>query len=155
MNFLCLTTFSYSVCAGSLLNVVPLDFHGVDDMSFCWETMHNYLLLVASIFDTCATDFTVLLWEITRATDLTLSMLLTKILEGICDNQVSEILHTRRQKQDISTAYLDKTLIICTTTSECGKINDQCLERISEMMCEYEADDSDNHGNCLRAADHQ
>ena len=99
--------------------------------------------------------FTVLLQEIKRATDPTLSMLLTKVREGICDSNVSEILQTRLQKQDISSVDLDKTVIICSTRAECGQINDQCLERISGVMCEYEADDSDNHGNGLRAADHQ
>ena len=84
-------------------------------------------------------------------------MLLTKIGEGICDSNVSEILQTRLQKQDISSVDLDKTVIIilCSTRADCGQINDQCLERISGVMCEYEADDSDNHGNGLRAADHQ
>ena len=45
-------------------------------------------------------------------------------------------------------------MIICATRAEC-RINDQCLVRVSGVMCEYEADDSDNHENGLRAADHQ
>ena len=100
--------------------------------------------------------FTVLLLrEIKRATDPTLSMVLTKIREGTCDSHVSEVLQTRLQKQDINAVDLDKTVIICSTRAECDEINNQCLERISGPMCEYEADDSDNHGNGLRAADHQ
>ena len=46
-------------------------------------------------------------------------------------------------------------MIICATREECNKINNQCLERITGPVCEYDADDSDNHGNDLRAADHQ
>ena len=85
-----------------------------------------------------------------------MSKLLTTIQEGICDSHAtSQILKTRLQKQDINTVYLDKTVIICSTRAECGKINDQCVERISGVMCEYEANDSDNHGNGLRAADQQ
>ena len=38
---------------------------------------------------------------------------------------------------------------------ECDKINSQRLQRIIGPVCMYEADDSDNHGNGLRAADHQ
>ena len=98
--------------------------------------------------------FTVLLLrEIKSATDPTLSRLLTKILE-VYVIAMSQIVQTRVQKQDISSVDLDKTAIICSTRAECGKINDQCLERISGVMCEYEADDSNNrHG--LRTADHQ
>ena len=46
-------------------------------------------------------------------------------------------------------------LIICSTRAECDKLNDQCLNRILGLICGYEADDCDNHGNGLRAADHQ
>ena len=49
-----------------------------------------------------------LLREIKRATDPTLSKLLTKIREGTCDSHVSEILQTRLQKQDINAVDLDK-----------------------------------------------
>ena len=100
--------------------------------------------------------FTVLLLrEIKRATDPTLSVLLTKIREGTCDNHVSQILQTRLHKQDIDTVDLDKSVIICATREECNKINNQCLEKITGSLCEYDADDLDNHGNGLRAADHQ
>ena len=96
-----------------------------------------------------------LLREIKRATDPTLSVLLTKIREGTCDNHISQVLQTRLHKQDIDTVDLDKTVIICATREECNKINNQCLEKITGSLCEYDADDLDNHGNGLRAADHQ
>ena len=35
------------------------------------------------------------------------------------------------------------------------KINNQCLDKITGSPYEYDADDLDNHGNGLRAADHQ
>ena len=46
-------------------------------------------------------------------------------------------------------------MLICAARDECNSINNQCLEKISGPACEYDADDSDNHGNGLRAADHQ
>ena len=56
----------------------------------------------------------------------------------------------------MDTVDLDKTVIlICATREECSKINNHCLEKITGTACEYHADDSDNHGNALRAADHQ
>ena len=55
----------------------------------------------------------------------------------------------------MDTVDLDKTVIICATREECSKINNHCLEKITGPACEYDADDSDNHGNALRAADHQ
>jgi hypothetical protein len=100
--------------------------------------------------------FTILLLrEIKRATDPTLSLVLTKIREGICDNDVSQLLKTRLHTQDIDTVDLDTTVIICATREECNKINNQCLEKVIGTACEYDADDTDNHGNALRAADHQ
>ena len=93
--------------------------------------------------------------EIKRATDPALNAVLTKIREGICDNHVSQVLQTRLHKQDIDGVDLDKTVIICATREECNKINNQCLEKITGPVCEYDADDSDNHGNGLRAADYQ
>ena len=72
-----------------------------------------------------------------------------------CDSYVTEVLQTRLQRQDINAIDLDKTVIICSTRAECDKINDQCLERISVPMCEYEADDWDNHGKGLKATDYQ
>ena len=68
-------------------------------------------------------------------------MVLTKVREGTCDSHVSEILQTRLQKQDINAVDVDKTVIICSTKAECDKLNDQCLDRISGSVCEYEADD--------------
>ena len=100
--------------------------------------------------------FTVLLLrEIKHATDPTLSVVLTKIREGTCDNHVSQVLQTRLHKQDMDTVDLDKTVIICATREECNKINNQCLEKITGSLCEYDADDLDIHGNGLRAANHQ
>ena len=97
----------------------------------------------------------ILLQEVNRATDPTLCAVLSKIREGICDTHVSEVLQTRLQNQDINAIDLDRTVIICSTRAECDKLNDQCLDRILGQICEYEADDCDNHGNGLRAADHQ
>ena len=112
---------------------------GVDIFgTYLW---HNFMVL--------------LLREIKRATDPTLSSVLTKIREGICDDHVHKILKSRLQEQDVHHVDLDKTVIICSTRDECAKINDQCLQKITGPICEYEANDSDNHGNGLRAADHQ
>ena len=102
--------------------------------------------------------FTVLLLrEIKRATDPTLSGTLIKIREGICDTHISQVLQTRLVNKDIDMVDLDKTVtvIICSTRAECDKINSECLEKVIGSVCEYEADDTDNHGNGLRAADHQ
>ena len=92
-----LTTFSWRVCAGSLLSVVPLDFHGVDDM------LGDPAVIPAvsgiNIFGTYLCHrFTVLLWEIKRATDRTLSMLLTKIQEGICVIAMSQKYYNQTAK---------------------------------------------------------
>ena len=81
----------------------------------------------------------ILLQEIKRATDPTLSTVLSKIREGTCDSHVSEVLRSRLQKQDINAVHLDKTVITCSTRAECDKINEQCLERILGQMCEYES----------------
>ena len=51
--------------------------------------------------------FTVLLRETERATCPALSLVLSKICEGICDNQVSQVLQTRLHKQDMDTVDLD------------------------------------------------
>ena len=100
--------------------------------------------------------FTVLiLREIKHATDPILGSVLTKVHESVCDSHVAEVLLTRLHKQDINSVDLKKTVIICSTRDECNKINSQCLQRIIGPVCVYEADDSDNHGNGLRAADHQ
>ena len=91
-----------------------------------------------------------------HATDPTLCTVLSRIREGICDTHVSEILQTRSQNQDINSIDLvDRTVIICSTRAERDKLNDKCLDKILGQICEYEADDCDNHGNGLRAADHQ
>ena len=96
-----------------------------------------------------------MLREIKRATDPTLSLVLTKIREGICDSEVLKILKTRLQKPDVDSVDLDKTIIICSTRDGCDKLNNLCLAKISGPVCEYDADDTDNHGNGLRTADHQ
>ena len=59
-----------------------------------------------------------LLREIKRATDPTLSVVQTKIREGTCDNHVSQVLQTRLHKQDIDTIDMDKMVIICATREE-------------------------------------
>ena len=60
--------------------------------------------------------FTILmLREIKRATDPTLSLVLTKIHEGICDSEVSKALKSRLQKPDMDSVDLDKTIIICSS----------------------------------------
>ena len=88
-----------------------------------------------------------LLREIKRTSHPTLSSALIKI---------REILMSRLRRKDIHAVDLDKTvIIICSTREEGAKINDQCLRQITGMMSEYEADDTDNHGNGLRAADYQ
>ena len=84
-----------------------------------------------------------------------LSLVLTKIREDICDSEVLKILKTRLQKPDVDSVDLDKTIIICSTRDECDKLNNLCLAKISGPVCEYDADDTDNHGNGLRTADHQ
>ena len=101
-------------------------------------------------------NFTVLLLrEIKRASDPVLSSILTKIREGICDSDVTKVLLSRLRKRDIDAVDLDKTVIICSTRQECAQINHQCLQKLPGTMCEFEANDTDNQGNCLRAADHQ
>ena len=68
---------------------------------------------------------------------------------SVCNSQ------TRLQKPDVDSVDLDKTIIICSTRDECDKLNNLCLEKISGPVCEYDADNTDNHGNGLRTADHQ
>ena len=67
--------------------------------------------------------FTVLmLRELKHAADPTLSLVLTKIHEGICDNDVLKVLKSRLQKPDVDSVDLDKTIIICSTRDECENL---------------------------------
>ena len=89
-----------------------------------------------------------LLREIKRATDPTLASIFTKVREGVCDSHVCEVLKSRLRKKNIDTVDLDKTVIICSTREECVTINDQCLQKLTGTMSEYEADDRQPWPSC-------
>ena len=78
--------------------------------------------------------------------DPALNAMLTKFVKVY----VSYVLQTRLHKQDIDIVDLDKTVIICATREECNQTNNHYLEKITGPVCEYDADDSDNHENGLR-----
>ena len=91
--------------------------------------------------------------EVVRAKDATLSSILLKIRNGICDEQVSSVLKGRLTHMDMSSIDLNRTVIICSTRDEVDAINSECLKRIHGNEHTFVAIDTDSNGQPLRDAD--
>lgn len=100
--------------------------------------------------------FTILvLREIKRCQDPVLSSVLGKVRMGVCDQEVNEVLKGRLQPRNIDSLELERTVIICSTRSECEEVNDLCIKRMPANESVYEAIDTDHHGHPLREANKQ
>ena len=100
--------------------------------------------------------FTILLLrEIKRCQDPVLSSVLSKVRMGVCDQEVTQVLRDRVKPRDIDSLELDRTVVICSTRSECEEINDLCIKRMDGNETVYEAIDTDHHGHPLREGDKQ
>ena len=74
---------------------------------------------------------------------------------GECDQEVNKVLRDRVKPRDVESLELDRTVVICSTRSECEEINDLCIKRMDGTETIYEAIDTDHHGHPLREADKQ
>ena len=93
--------------------------------------------------------------EIVGSKDPNLSSILSKVREGICDEEVATTLKSRLCKVDIESVDLSHTIIICSKRKEVDIINEECLKRVSGDVHTYEAIDTDTNGQPLREADKQ
>lgn len=96
-----------------------------------------------------------LLREIKRSIDPTLTNILTQIRMGICNDDVKTTLATLVQSPDCNKLDLDKSVVICSTRRECSIINDRCINKIQGDDHIYEALDTDHHGNPIRDTDRE
>ena len=91
--------------------------------------------------------------EIVRAKDATLSSILLKIRDGICDDQVASVLQSRINSVDVKLVDLTRTVIICSRRNEVETINNECLKLIDGEEHQFEATDTDSNGQPLRETD--
>ena len=91
--------------------------------------------------------------EIVRAKDATLSSILLKIRDGICDDQVASVLQSRINSVDVKSVDLTRTVIICSRRNEVETINNECLKLIDGEEHQFEATDTDSNGQPLRETD--
>ena len=88
-----------------------------------------------------------------HAKDATLSSILLKIRDGICDNQVASVLQSRIKSVDVKSVDLTRTVIICSRRNEVETINNECLKLIDGEEHQFEATDTDSNGQPLRETD--
>ena len=91
--------------------------------------------------------------EVVRAKDATLSSILLKIRDGICDDQVASVLQSRIKSVDVKSVDLTRTVIICSRRNEVETINNECLKLIDGEEHQFEATDTDSNGQPLREID--
>ena len=91
--------------------------------------------------------------EVKRSQDPVLSSVLTKVRMGLCDQEVTDVLSSLVEPPNVDSIELDRTVVICSTRSECKEVNDQCIQRMDGNEMVYEALDTDHHGHPLREAD--
>ena len=93
--------------------------------------------------------------EIVRSKDPELSLILSKIRKGECNEIVTNKLKSQLKDVNIDAVDLTRTVIICSKRKEVDSINKECLKRIDGETQEYEATDTDSNGQPLREADKQ
>ena len=59
-----------------------------------------------------------------------LSLEMTKVRMGICDEEVIDVLSNLVQPPDVHNIELDRTVVICSTRKECSDINDECIKNV-------------------------
>ena len=89
--------------------------------------------------------------EIKRSQDPILNSVSTKVRMGVCDQ--TNVLSSLVEPLNVDSIELDRTVVICSTRSECKEVNDQCIQRMDGNEMVYEALDTDHHGHSLREAD--
>ena len=91
--------------------------------------------------------------EVVRAKDATLSSILLKIRDGICDDQVASVLQSCIKSVDVKSVDLTRTAIICSRRNEVETINNECLKLIDGEEYQFEAKDTYSNGQTLRETD--